>query len=390
MSDYNFCPACGEGLVDGGNYCPSCGKPLRTVPSPPQKKNFEIMDAFKILGAWSSALLLCLLTVYVAIALWISPEIVANIGDGGYPFFILVPFILVLFIAEGWLAVVSFLIILAILVASFILLAWKSPGILREMSGDFSNEPSPLFKVGTLFAAVLFFNYLFYFLITVLGNEPSSPDFSSMDDWRLLFVLLNASVYEELISRTLLIGVPLSIMVLMNKREGSWFRPLFGGTGMGDAEKILIVFSALFFALGHYQGWDLWKLLPTFLAGLAMGYLFVKYGLYASVMFHFSFNFLSAPMVYSDSLLVLFLLGVTILGFLGLGFPFFLIYAKEAIESVTGKPLFPPRDGENEDSQVGDAVEEYRMPSPVCPSCGQKGALYRQGNFECPRCGKRY
>ena len=388
MSDYSFCSACGKELVDGANYCPGCGRPLHSVPSPKDKKGFGIRDAFNFLGAWTAAVLLCFLAVNVGIALWIAPEIVANIGDRGYAIFILVPFVLNVFIAEGALAVLFFLIILAILIVSFVLLAWKSPGILREMSGDFSEEPSPLFKVGTLFAAVLFFNYLFYLTVSLLGNQPGSPDFSSLEDWRLLFVLMNAAVYEELISRTLLIGVPLAIMVLLNKREGSWLRPLVGGTGMGDAEKILIVFSAVFFALGHYQGWDMWKLLPTFLAGLAMGYLFVKYGLYASIMFHFSFNFLSAPMVFSDSMLVLFLLGMLILGFLGVGAPFFLIYSKEAIESITGKPLFPPR--EKEALQEDVAADEHELPNPVCPTCGQKGALYKQGEFECPRCGERY
>ena len=50
------------------------------------------------------------------------------------------------------------------------------------------------------------------------------------------------------------------------------------------------------FGFAHSFNWDLYKVLPAFLAGLAMGYLFLKFGLYAAIMFHFFTDYLSISM----------------------------------------------------------------------------------------------
>ncbi len=390
MAEFNYCPHCGRSLPPDSQFCPGCGVKLGESPAPRAEKTMGLGDVIDLLASWAGVLLIALLTVNVFIALAVSPEIISNIGDFGYTLFILVPFIVDIYTATGPLAIAFYVAIVAILVASWGLLIWNSKRAAKEVTGDFSGERSPLFKVTTLFAAILFFNYVFILLIEMGGTTPSTPGFGALPDWYLFYVLMNAAVYEELICRVLFIGVPISIMVLMNRREGSPLRALIGGTGMGDAEKVLIIISSVLFAFGHLEGWDVWKIFPTFLAGLAMGYLFVKYGLYAAVMFHFSFNFLSAPALYTDSLLAMAFTGVLIIGFLGLGVPYFFIYAKAAIESVTGKDLSLKGLQGPQEAPSRPREDPYPMPRAKCPSCGNDGAVYQRGELQCPRCGERY
>lgn len=68
---------------------------------------------------------------------------------------------------------------------------------------------------------------------------------------------------------------------------------LGGGFRIGPLEAFFITGSALMFGYAHVAGWDLWKLLPTFIAGLGFGYLFLKVGIHAAILLHFSFDYLS-------------------------------------------------------------------------------------------------
>jgi hypothetical protein len=68
---------------------------------------------------------------------------------------------------------------------------------------------------------------------------------------------------------------------------------LGGGFTMGPLEAFFIAGSALMFGLAHVAGWDMFKALPTFIAGLGFGYLFLKVGIHAAILLHFAFDYLS-------------------------------------------------------------------------------------------------
>ena len=75
--------------------------------------------------------------------------------------------------------------------------------------------------------------------------------------------------------------------------NGMWGYFLGGGFTIGPLEAFFIVGSSLMFGLAHVAGWDMWKALPTFIAGLGFGYLFLKVGIHAAILLHFSFDYLS-------------------------------------------------------------------------------------------------
>ncbi len=75
--------------------------------------------------------------------------------------------------------------------------------------------------------------------------------------------------------------------------NGLWGYILGGGFKIGPLEAFFIAGSALMFGLAHVAGWDIFKALPTFIAGLGFGYLFLKVGIHAAILLHFAFDYLS-------------------------------------------------------------------------------------------------
>ena len=102
--------------------------------------------------------------------------------------------------------------------------------------------------------------------------------------------------------------------------------------------------SAAMFGFGHIEQWGSWRVIDTGLAGLALGYLFLRYGLAASIMLHFSFNYLIAPlMVFPGAgLLILYTLGIIIWFVLGLVFAVY--YTIKAVEYVSMRIILPTVD----------------------------------------------
>jgi len=122
----------------------------------------------------------------------------------------------------------------------------------------------------------------------------------------MAYALANASVWEEIVSRVLLLGIPLLAIDYLFRECG------------------LALFSAIMFGLAHVGGWDFYKLIPSTVAGLFLAYMFMKHGLYASIMLHFAVDFYDMPLQmldrsYSGLIPVVFVL---------FGFLAFIVYAK--------------------------------------------------------------
>jgi hypothetical protein len=179
---------------------------------------------------------------------------------------------------------------------------------------------------------------------------PKTPSFGSMPLWQFMFSLSNASVHEEIVSRILLIGLPLLIVDLFRKRKiRIWKYFLGGGFDIEPGSLFLIIFSSLIFSYAHVFGWDFYKILPVFATGLALGYLFLKKGICACIILHFSFNYPSALLRVLEKLPFLNLFAVPILFFLSLlivtwivACPFY--FLKYVYKMVKGIPkIFKPR-----------------------------------------------
>lgn len=187
-----------------------------------------------------------------------------------------------------------------------------------EAIGRRLRSRSGWIAVGQVWMAMTFFQVVFILLydliVSLFGGSPAaSPiNIDNRNAWVFLFELANASVYEEVAYRILLIGVPMTIgslivRVMEVNRGGTWngsgpagrhivgaWRYLFGGVVRRDSPKetlaaawVFLFASATIFGFAHGPGWGWWKIIPAAIGGLGFGYLFLRHGVGAAILGHF-------------------------------------------------------------------------------------------------------
>ncbi|MEM4729380.1 MAG: CPBP family glutamic-type intramembrane protease [Thermoplasmata archaeon] len=213
--------------------------------------------------------------------------------------------------------------LVAAILLSFASIAWSERGRIRaflalcvkRFRAPDRRSGDGFVQLPQLFLAVFFFDFIYTLVVEATGNAPRAPDFGEYPRWYLLFTFAHASVYEELLARIFLLGLPLLIahvfahasgeasgrglLEYLRCRTTKGLRGYFlgGGFGIGPLEALFLIGSSLMFGLAHVPGWDLWKVLPTFIAGLAFGYLFLRVGLHAAIALHFGFDYLYLGLV---------------------------------------------------------------------------------------------
>jgi hypothetical protein len=416
------CPSCRMTIPDDAVFCPYCGNKLKEMPVPPSPplppppqyrplpSSPTLIDVGRGVAAYSTLILLILLTVNIFILIWSISIVLPGIDDSTFAFYIVTPWIVELIEIGGNVLGAYHILLVIIITASFIWIVWKSwPTFSEELRiRPLKKGHSPLYLVGTFFFTLLAFNFFYYIALEAIGITPETPAFQG-DLWKALFAFANASVWEELITRVLFIGIPLIFVDLMRKGEMRWKSYFLGGKfNLDRPEIILILFSSSVFALAHLTSWDAFKIPPTFLAGLVLGYLFLWVGLYASIMLHFAFDYLSIPIEISQDLVVSVVIGIAMLVWIAVGTCYFYYYATKAIGFVMGKELWPPKMLRPKPQPVIYAPTDYyaskaygqnMAPAPratweqsfgfSCKYCGNTEARYKDGDFYCLRCGRR-
>jgi hypothetical protein len=443
-----FCSNCGSRAHENSSFCSSCGNPLWPTqslqPSPPppgafyyppvQKSTKEMLkEVGRGIASIGLLLLALLLIVNVAILIWGGSVVLPIASDPtqGSSLFLIIPWIDPLLIfadLTGAAFAIFYLVLIFAITGSFVWLIWKSRVAFKDEISfrPLRNGHSPLYVVGTIFFAVLAFDSLYAILLTLLGVQIITPDFPGYELWQLLQGLASASVWEELIVRVLYIGVPLFVIDLVSKKVTNPKHYLLGGGfKLGAKELALLWISSGLFAYGHIVSWDAWKIIPAWVAGLAFGYLFLRIGLYASIVLHFAFDYLSMPMDLTSSLLVTLTLGLMLLFWEVLGGVYLLVHIRRMILFLGGVdkkskpqaatysnapqppyydaskppsgPQFVPQlpgTGQVARPEGAGARAPFQRNQPgqgffSCKYCGWTEARYRDNQLECSRCGKQ-
>lgn len=272
------------------------------------------------------------------------------ITDAGVFFYLPLPFpVLLFFSQDSALFTGYFLFLVAAIVASVAYYAWRERRLIRaaimappEAIGQRLRSMSALVATAQAWMGAAFVQTVIVFAyIFITGTEPPSPigNPTPANAWVLLFELANASVYEELVFRVLLIGLPMvaGSLILRALRAPAprtasrslrhSLRYLFGGNLRADSSReallaawILLVASGTVFGLAHAPGWGWWKVIPAMVAGLAFGYVFLRHGIGAAIIAHFASDYISTTTWMgltgstTDALLNLLFLGLAILG----------------------------------------------------------------------------
>lgn len=338
----------------------------------------------------------------------------------GVTLFIVVPFFVDLFTIAGYtlVAYYAFLIVAIVACCAWVFLSSYSV-FLKELT--MKAEPrkhSQIFDISGLIFVEMFALFVAILLATLLGvyEEDTGVDGSTSE---LLFFLANASVWEELIVRVLMIGLPLlAIDFVFGMKRKKLRRYVLGGEfNFGVPEIVLLVISSIIFGFAHYiGGWDAWVVPWDALGGLTFGYLFLRHGLASAIVLHFAIDYRGMPMevfgVSEGYLVVMFLLWI------GLGAVFTVYYFMRIGEFLTGKkyleerveylvpygqpmpypPVSPQWIQGNPQNQTntyapGPPRRTVASQSPmsggyVCPYCGNTEARWIDGKFQCLRCNR--
>jgi hypothetical protein len=239
-------------------------------------------------------------------------------------------------------------------------------------------------------------------LLALFDVDPTVPEFAELPLWKQIFSMAGASVYEEVVCRILLIGVPLFVYHVITKQDRDHKRYILGGNIAIDRPALLLlIFSSAMFAAAHLFIWDFWKLIPTFVSGLALGYLFLRYGVYASIMLHFFIDFLDMPAeVWPSGNLANIVIFLLALGILIAGAAYFVYYVLKVLDFLNGGPVIKPKAkpaamGAYQPLPTAPAMSPQPAPPPQnqfafrCQRCGNGEARYQDGALYCTRCGQR-
>lgn len=285
------CPECEKHRAEGARLCVACGRRFGNEPQTAPDTRV-LLRKITLLMLPVAVFMLAAETCYLiggigTVFNWCANETMNILG--------LVPMLVVLGTISGTALQIAWLLIVASIVASLAVLGWQSLRIFRESRGDTLQrlEMMPVSTVGAMFSLMLAVNIIVMAISTALGEPIEVPDgMASGNVPQALLDYADAAVWEEVISRVVPIGIPMAIAMLASRGKG-WFKALFGGFGMSKFSIALILISAVIFGFAHMSGWGISKVVPTFLTGIIMGYLFVEIGVHASIAFHFLVDYMS-------------------------------------------------------------------------------------------------
>jgi membrane protease YdiL (CAAX protease family) len=446
---------CGARFKEGAVFCEMCGAVRPSMWSAPptshtdwrtwalRSREYSRTQKRSSWRVFAKALMaFCVLTVVAslimgAIALVYGVGLVTPyILDTGYDFalYVVLPVFVFFPVMSGYALLTYYYIVVAIIIACTVwVLLTSFKGFMKELTMKATpREHSAIFDIGGLVSVNAFMTFAILLVAMLFGaSDTSGPSGGDLEE--LLFQLANAAVWEEVIIRILMIGLPLLVIDLVRRQMDRskqaknlpvakrparrWRQYILGGKfDIGVPEVALVVASASIFGYAHFLGgWGLWKIPAASIGGIAFGYLFLRHGLPAAIVMHFAVDYSGMPSQvfgYSDTIEVL-----LIIFWLGVGFVFTFYYLTRIGEFLTGRKLledrpvlagapwpqpigyapvqpqqyyYPPQNPQQMSMQPGPPAVEPQQAAYggyVCPVCGYTEARYVNGRFQCLRCG---
>lgn len=291
------CPRCMESREQGCVFCPSCGR--RLVETHPKRSPTTREILRNIVLCVVPVLVFLLVAEAVALVVGFA-DVFEWAGKNTVEVLVLIPRLEVAAYLSGLGLQLYWVAVFAAILASVAVILWQSLPAAKGASTEEARERfsrTPLFWLTMLLCASLLLNVV----VGLLGMDPSSADGVPVGFVpEALYSFANAAVWEEIITRVAYIGLPMAVLALLSRRR-DFLRYLVGGFGMSRAALVLLVLSAVVFGFGHLSGWGLWKVLPTTITGLALGYLYIRFGIHVSITFHFIVDYMgvlvSGPIV---------------------------------------------------------------------------------------------
>ena len=215
---------------------------------------------------------------------------------------------------EASINALTLLTLLLVLYLLFVYLAAKGPlaNLYQTLKVIYSRglayvQSNTLITVSTVFAPLVLVNVGLEYLQSLLGVATGTlPRTEPLVDFALLTY---APLAEEFGFRLTIIGLASSCFLLYCGKVRSALYALWCPSAFLDAKdprvRLLLnstlIFSSLIFGLAHVfygGGWELGKVLPASVAGLCLGWLYIKWGFHAAILLHLLFNYFSGTFDY--------------------------------------------------------------------------------------------
>ncbi|MGC8562053.1 MAG: CPBP family glutamic-type intramembrane protease [Thermoplasmata archaeon] len=268
-------------------------------------------------------------------------------------------------------------------------------------------ENSALYRIAEFFALNLFLSEIYIAFVQFIGHPITSPIPTGPTHFIYNFFLLtNAGLYEELITRVIYIGIPLFIYYAWSvhgkespsrPKKLPWWRIIWGGGyKFGKPEITVLIISSIIFGIAHAGSWSISKIPQAALGGVFLGVLFLRFGLYADVLFHFSVdspgflltNLYGSPL---GSVATTDFYSIVVLIFLAAGLVvsiFYLLELAKIFQSRNGRIPTSLSVTPSSSIQVPQENQYSKSTSVVCPKCGSKNVTFLYDDvYRCDDCG---
>jgi hypothetical protein len=208
----------------------------------------------------------------------------------------------------------TFAVLTSVCAAFIVLAAYQGGGLLKALRSTPREGVRPLFR-NPLSATVIILGASLLATI-ILDSVQTSAGIAtggiSGDPLEFLISFSLAPFIEEIGYRLFLIGVPLFLILVitrspLSKSLKALWRPSSAWDAkpsteseksLQDSHKLLVYlligFSSIVFGLAHYlanSGWDVGKISEAALDGVALAYLYVRYGLHTSIIYHWATDY---------------------------------------------------------------------------------------------------
>ena len=236
-------------------------------------------------------IILILLLTSAAVAFYSLVYLPQYIGEMYFaiPFYVVIPIPVLIAFATGTYAYAWYVFLVIVISVSLMLFLYPGvPDYMKKLTEKpLSYKNTSIQEFSELYAAILFLVVAVTYIMYFLGVKVQGIGLEKQPTYVLMLNLLHASFYEELVVRFVFLGIPVYLYSLARSRKIPWYRIFGGNYEIGLVEIIIVLFSAAVFGIAHTPAWGWWKFVPTFIAGIVMGYLYLRYGMHYSIMFHF-------------------------------------------------------------------------------------------------------
>ncbi|MFO7992498.1 MAG: CPBP family glutamic-type intramembrane protease [Thermoplasmata archaeon] len=386
------CPRCGS--ETGEDTCPYCGYEIAAGWNDPGDDLKEVLDKIKKVFS-IVAIITFLIYLFANIVLlgWSINIVFPHTFNNSTLIYAVLFLVVPLFKAGGAAFAVYYIFLVLCIILSIVGLFYYSRdsiiGFFESFNtgekGGNSIFESPIARLAFLICALMFVHFLYTILVDIGGVTPRTPGLEEEKLWVLIYGLTRAAAWEEIVVRIPFIGIPMLLLTYV-KGKTDWKKYILGGFGLRDRNVIwFILLSSVIFATAHLGSWDLYKLLPTFVAGLVFGYLYVKDGLYSCIILHFVWDYTAIYYRLPGYMLN----GVIIVVFIWivLGVYFTYHYVKSGVTWLIRKPSGVKRKS-SERSEPEERTTAGIDAGFICPNCRNYKAVYTErGKLRCIRCG---